>query len=142
MKNLLIAFIAALALSGCVQYGKLVSMSVPNTCDGTGHSLTWIKYGDSHVGALALTKIGRKSEWRFKLQPDNPGGGVYANAVVRIKLKDTTDPTPWLDLSGKQVDNDFLVVCVPETLAKGDVIEYMITVDDVGQLDPRGVVDN
>lgn len=142
MKNLFIALIAVLALSGCTHYGKLVKMKVHNTCGGKGYSLTWIKYGDSHVGALALTKIGRKSEWRFKLQPDSPGSGTYANALVTIKLKDTTDPTPWLDLSGKQVDNDFLVVCVPETLALGDVIEYMITVDDVGQLDPRGVVDN
>lgn len=140
MKNSLIAIILMLGLSGCVQYGKLISLDIPNTCDGTGHSLTWVKYGDSHVGALALTDIGRKSEWRFKLQPDSPGSGVYANTLVTIKLKDSTDPTPWLDLSGKQVDGDFLVVCVPETLALNEVIEYMISVEDVGQLDPRGVV--
>jgi hypothetical protein len=132
--------LVAAAISGCTNYGKLIQTNIPNTCDGTGHSITWIKYGDSHVGALALTNIGRKSEWWFKLQPDNPGGGNYSDKIVTISAKPGGTPQPWLSISGAYSTGSVLVLCVPDTLPIGTTIDYMIEVEDVGLLDPRAEV--
>jgi len=137
----------AVAFSGCAKDGELILNDIPNTCGGTGHTLTWIKYGDSHLGALALSKIGRKSEWWFKLQPDNPGGGAYADKVVTITAKPNPTPPPdneypWLSVSGRHSDDPVLVVCVPESLELNERFDYMIEVEDVGVLDPRAEVVN
>ena len=134
--------LVAAAISGCTSYGKLIETKVPNSCGGTGHAITWIKYGDSHIGALALTNIGRKSEWWFKLQPDNPGGGSYSDKLVTISAKPGGTPQPWLDISGKHSAGSVLVLCVPDTVPVGTIIEYMIEVQDVGLLDPRAEVVN
>lgn len=142
MIRTMIVLLVAVAVSGCAKDGKLVLDNIPNTCDGSGHTFTWIKYGDSHLGALALSKIGRKSEWRFRLIPDNPGGGTYADKVVTIAAKPGGTPQPWLSISGKHSVNPVLVLCVPDTLALNDTIEYMIEVQDVGELDPRARVVN
>lgn len=140
MKNTLVALISLVVLSGCAQYGKLITSSLPNKCNGTGHSVTWIKYGDSHVGALAYTQIGRRAEWRFLLQPDRPGVGVYDDALVTITAKPTGASQPWLSISGRYSDGTGLVLCVPDSLVVGTTIDYMIEVENVGKLDPRAEV--
>lgn len=142
MFRIITILLIALGLAGCAKDGSLVLDSIPNSCSGTGHTFTWIKYGDSHLGALKLSEIGRKSEWRFRLQPDNPGGGIYSDKLVTISAKPSGPPQPWLSVSGKHSANPVLVLCVPDTLALHDVIEYMIEVEDVGMLDPRAEVVN
>lgn len=140
MKQIAIFLLAGIALTSCTIPGKLVINNVPNTCGGTGHSFTWIKYGDSHLGALAYTQIGRKSEWRFRLQPDMKGN--YEDKLVTISAKPGGAPQPWLSISGKFSSKKILVLCVPDTLTKGTTIDYMIEVEDVGELDPRAEVVN
>lgn len=142
MKNTLILLLAGFFLAACAKDGKLVVQDIPNTCGGTGYSFTWIKYGDSHLGALAFTQIGRRSEWRFRLQPDRPGGGTYSNKVVSISAKPGGSPQPWLSISGTYADDPVLVLCVPDALTVGTDIDFMIEVEDVGELDPRARVVN
>ena len=125
--------------SGCANSGKLILSSVPNSCGSVGHTFTWIKYGDSHLGALATSNIGRNAEWRFRLIPDSrPGPTPYTDAIVTITGKTPADS--WVNISGQHSANPVLILCVPNAITVGSQVNYMIDVQWVGVLDPRAEV--
>lgn len=131
--------IATAFISGCTTYGKDLAASIPNSCGGTGHTLTWIQYGDSHLSALAMSDIGRKAEWRFLLQPERrPGPVPYTDAIVTVTGKTPADA--WVNVSGKHSDDPVMTLCVPDSLPVGTDVNYMISVQWVGELDPRAKV--
>ena len=140
MKAMLLLVVAALLLSACETTAPVNRPKPSADCEKLSPETTWIKYGDSNLSAKPITKIGKKSFWRFKLQPDNNGPVDYDNAVVTITSK--TPQYAWLSVSGKRAESSDLIVCVPDGLELGTVVEYMISVQWVGTLDPRGVVDN
>jgi len=139
MRQFMTVLLATLLISGCAANGKLISSRVPNTCGSVGHTFTWIKYGDSHLGALAFSDIGRSAEWRFRLIPDRSSGpNAYTDAVVTISGKTPADA--WVNISGKHSANPVLILCVPASLTVGSDVNYMIDVQWVGDLDPRAKV--
>lgn len=138
MKTLLGLAVVALALTACEAPGPVKRPLPSADCEKLSPENTWIKYGDSNLSAKPVTKIGKKSLWRFKLQPDNNGPIDYDSAIVTITSK--TPEYAWLSVSGKRADSSDLIVCVPDGLEIGTVIEYMISVQWVGTLDPRGEV--
>jgi len=126
-------------VSGCAKDGKLILSSVPNNCGSTGHTFTWIKYGDSHLAALELSNIGRDAEWRFRLIPDRGAGPIaYTDAIVTITGKTAADA--WVNISGQHSTDPVLILCVPAGLVIGADVNYMIDVQWVGELDPRARV--
>jgi hypothetical protein len=131
--------LATLLITGCATNGKLIESRVPNSCGSVGHTFTWIKYGDSHLGALAFSKIGRNAEWRFRLLPDHSSGpNAYTDALVTISGKTPADS--WVSVSGQHSSNPVLILCVPEAIAINTDVNYMIDVQWVGKLDPRAKV--
>jgi len=139
MRQFMTVLLATLLITGCATNGKLIASSVPNSCGSVGHTFTWIKYGDSHLGALAFSKIGRNAEWRFRLIPDRSSGpNAYTDAVVTISGKTPADA--WVNISGKHSSDPVLILCVPESLTVGSDVNYMIDVQAVGELDPRAHV--
>jgi len=139
MRQFMTVLLATLLITGCATNGKLIASSVPNSCGSVGHTFTWIKYGDSHLGALALSDIGRSAEWRFRLIPDGGSGpNSYSNKVVTIIGEPPNDT--WLSVSGQHSSDPVLTLCVPASLAVGTDVKYMISVKDVGELDPRARV--
>ena len=139
MRQIMTVILIAMLFSGCAGNGKLILSSTPNTCGSVGHTITWIKYGDSHLGALALSDIGRSAEWRFRLIPDGGSGpNSYSNKLVTI----TGEPpdNTWLSVSGQHSSDPVLTLCIPASLTVGTDVKYMINVKDVGELDPRADV--
>ncbi len=139
MRKIMTVLLTTLLISGCAKDGKLIEISVPNTCGSVGHTFTWIKYCDSHLGALAISKIGRDAEWRFRLIPDGGSGpNSYTDAIVTISGKTGADA--WVNVSGQHSTNPVLILCVPASLTVGSDVNYMIDVQWVGELDPRAEV--
>jgi hypothetical protein len=139
MRHFITVLLATLLISGCAKDGKLISSNIPNSCGSIGHTFTWIKYGDSHLGALAFSDIGRNAEWRFRLIPDRSSGpNAYTDAVVTISGKTPADA--WVSVSGQHSSNPVLIICVPAALTIGAEVNYMIDVQWVGELDPRAEV--
>ena len=131
----------ALLLCGCVVTKPPTEPSPDIVCDDSRHQSTQIHYGNAELSATPVTKISKKRKWRFNLHPKNDHAWVdYSGAVVTITGK--TPQYSWLSASGKHSDSSELIVCVPDGLEDGTIIEYMINVQWVGTLDPRGVVDN
>jgi len=110
----------------------------PIACDEPGGGLTptMITYGDSKLFATPITKIGKKEKWRINLN----GAPDHKNAIVTITAKILADEYKWVYASGTESADDPLIICVPDTVSVGDQIYFMISVQGVGQLDPRADV--
>ena len=108
----------------------------PSTCTDNAPNPGWLKYGDSQISAKKVTNIKAGKFWRIHLQPD----AGYENAVVTVTGKNPTDT--WISASGKEADSTYLKICVPGSVSVGDQFYYMVTVQFVGQLDPRADVVN
>lgn len=131
----------ALLLCACVVTKPPTEPSPDIVCEDSGPENTQVHYGNARLTATPVTKISKKRKWRFNLHPQNAPAWVdYSDAVVTITSK--TPTYSWLSVSGKHSDSSELIVCVPDGLEDGTIIEYMINVQWVGTLDPRGVVDN
>ena len=107
MKTLLGLAVVALALTACEAPGPVKRPLPSADCEKLSPENTWIKYGDSNLSAKPVTKIGKKSLWRFKLQPDNNGPIDYDSAIVTITSK--TPEYAWLSVSGKRADSSDLI---------------------------------
>jgi len=136
-----ISLLAAVGLSGCAGM-KPHAESVE--CDeGSPKKDVTIKYGDSNLSADAKKNVKRDEYLVFKLSPDSsrgPNNLDYKTVKVTVKGKDAA--SKWIAASGTDNDSDGeLVVCVPNDVATNKTYFYEITVDDVGTLDPRVIVE-
>jgi hypothetical protein len=120
-----------------------------------GYTLTGIVYGDSKLIVVPVSKIHANTEWRFRLQPikldSDPADVNYNNVNVEIRGKPASLPLPpdhnaWIAASGSYnstaAEEHTLAVCVPEAAPIGTIYEYLVEVDFVGTIDPRGDVED
>jgi len=112
-----------------------------------GYTATYVAYGDSKLVVIPLSKIHENTEWRFILRPldiGNARSGIdFKNLMVTIKGKRSPGPDDWIDVSGtyngSAADKHTLVECVkPPVGLTGTEYTYLVTVEEVGKLDPRG----
>ena len=134
----IITLIAALfVIAACAhQPGPSIPPIASTTCSGNAPNPGWIKYGNSEISAKKVTKIKAGKFWKINLMPD----AGYETAVVTISGKNPTQT--WLTATGTEDANGELYICVPNSASVGDEFYYMITVQFVGQLDPRADVVN
>lgn len=137
-------------LAGCASEGQFIANSIPNTCDGKGHTFVFINYGDGYLSAKAVIKVKPGKELQYRLKPGSKSDVVtFRDMRVTISGKDSPVPPfpappsddAWLDATGIYSAGDrVLKVCVPENPV-GDKYYYTITVENVGQLDPRADIE-
>ena len=152
-----LALIAVLVfISGCCTDGNFCKNSIHSAaCAGPvdGYTLTAVAYGDSKLLVVPLSDIRNDTEWRFILKPlkrrTDPAGSDYDNATVTISGKGASDA--WINtagpgnspISGTLASDGMLTACVknlPDTTI-GSEYSYIVHVDTVGTLDPRGRVE-
>jgi len=116
--------------------------SVSDCQDNPGAHPINILYGDSQIKVVPphyYVHPGESLRFRLISSPfSGPGGLDYGNVTVTIASKDAAANT-WINQSGTDNTNGTLVACVPNDQPAG-VVEYMVAVDQVGQLDPRAEV--
>lgn len=154
MSKRITVLVITILLAGCVD-GKFHKRSITGGPCGTvsGYTYTGIAYGDSKMVVIPVSKIRADTEWRFYLLPIDSLGGTTAYGDKTVKIDGKPPPyTPpanddWIDgeksydtatVSGK---SRYITVCVPSTVVKGQTWEYLVHVDTVGTLDPRGHVE-
>ena len=145
MNKLATATLLAVSVAGCTPAGKLVNIDTPNECGagGTGFSRTPVMYGDSLLSVLGYTEIGKGSEWRLMLKPRQGDDPKYVNA--RVTIKAAPGGPAWLEARGefdprKPAKENFLRICVPDSVERNDEYKYEVEVENVGVLDPRAKV--
>lgn len=151
-------FILVLAVTAGCRDGQFIKNGFTSTsCGGggislTGYTVTAIRYGDSRLRIIPVSKLRPESEFRFGLLPkvkDSDPPVNFRDAFVTISSDDDDGDTPanWLDVSGTMSGSGgSLVVCVPaETGLAKTQYKYAVTVswpgtattDTLGYLDPR-----
>jgi|GEM_PF-1529088 len=159
MRNLLALVSVSVVLSACCTNGSFCQGEfASDACGGNvvdGYTHTAIVYGEGTLVAVPISMIKPNTEWRFYLAPTKLGGAMPPeDTTITIKGQDPADPpvksggdNTWINVSGKygSAGKDgrvrFLAQCTPETLVKGDEHKFEITVEGIGNLDPRGRVD-
>ena len=100
-----------------------------------------VRYGDSYIEVDALKKVRPGCPLVFKLQPKSvrgPNGLDYADVTVTIEGKAGPDGADWISFSdtASNTPNQKFTAASPPDQAEG-VYFYLVTVDEVGALDPR-----
>jgi len=134
-----------LLLTACATPGYTEISDDTPTCTTTGKSPVNIFYGDSQLKVEpSVVKVKKNRMIEFTLKPQkfagiDPEGVDYNEVIVAITGKKTAGN--WLNVSGKG-NGTKLEVCAPDPGGKEvRVYEYMVIVQEVGQLDPRAEVD-
>jgi hypothetical protein len=170
MRRIISAFVLAVLFAGCASDGKFHKSDITTgpCAPAVGYTYTGIAYGDSKLVVIPLSTIKANTEWRFYLLPIDSLGGktVYGDSTVTIDGKlvglESLDnsgaltpyvlPTPpplnddWLAASGTYntafVDRNkrYLVACVPADVQIDQEWRYLVEIDNVGEVDPRGHV--
>ena len=130
--------------------GKFILRNTPNSCGSEGYTFVVIHYGDGRLITLPIIEVAAGAELQYRLLPGNDSALIdYSAANVAITPKTAPSPpypTPpadatWLNASGSvDLNGDVWKVCVPQN-PTGSTYYYTITVDGVGQLDPRADVE-
>jgi hypothetical protein len=102
-----------------------------------------IIYGDAHLQANAKVNVKPDGELVLRLRPKStrgPNGLDYDTVQVTIKGESGENGADWIDVSGAAgPSNGKLTECVPAGQSEGTYY-YLVTVDQVGTLDPRAEV--
>ncbi|NNC77298.1 MAG: hypothetical protein HKN77_04995 [Woeseiaceae bacterium] len=141
MKPIFLVIFFALAASSCAQLDTL-SM----TCGGTsGYQATKITYGDSQIKVKPKSFGKNNKELQFRLDPksDNTDERDYKTVKVTVKGKASDPNSSWINGSSTfNSANVFFAGCVPANAPEDTVYKYIVTVEHVGELDPRVQVKN
>jgi hypothetical protein len=143
--------LAAIGLSGCPK--DVDTMDWEYDCTDSPlppeQQKVQIRYGDSHISVndiARVKKVKRNQYLVFKLFPDQGNGPPPENvnfkrANVAIVPEDAAQS--WLAKSGNwEDDNKELRICVPKNVDnQNKTYKYIIEIEDVGELDPRVIVE-
>lgn len=170
MRMMISVLVFSVLLAGCVN-GKFHKESITGGPCGTvnGYTYTLVTYGNGTIAVIPLSKIKAKTEWRFYLYPlDKQGGSTaYGDSTVTIDGKAAGDdvlrtgatslapyvlPTPplndnWLSATGTfntatgTGSKRYITACVDPGVEVDQEWQFLVTIDDVGQVDPRGKVE-
>jgi hypothetical protein len=134
------ALAAAAWLPACA---PMPQNEVPLSCPSFAPNAR-VRYGDAHLQVDALKKVRPGCPLVFKLQPDStrgPNGLNYDDVKVTIKGKNV-DGAHWIDFSGTAAGTTgqkYVATSRPDQ-AEGTYF-YLVTVEKVGTLDPRVIVE-
>jgi hypothetical protein len=138
--------LSPLLLTACVIPGDTVPSDNPLTCTDSGKTTVNIFYGDSQLKVSPqVVRVHKNKMIQFALHPQkapatDPEGVDYDEVTVTVTGKKTDGN--WLNVSGDSKSGKKLQVCAPDPGGvKVVTYEYMVTVQEVGQLDPRAEVD-
>jgi hypothetical protein len=136
-----VGFGLALTLGACAtngQHSANARYSIECTAGGT---FVNVHYGDSEIKVHPIANVHRGAALEFRLKPNRRKSDPVNYENVKVKIKGAkTPPASWIDLEDSYANsNGKLVVCVPDSVAKGTYY-YEVTVDGVGTLDPRADV--
>lgn len=100
-----------------------------------------VRYGDSYLEVDAVRKVRPGCPLVFKLQPKSikgPNGLDYDNVTVTIEGKAGDDGADWISFSGTAAatPNQKFTAASPPDQQEGTYF-YLVTVAEVGTLDPR-----
>ena len=113
-----------------------------NVCSQPAGQPVNVKYGDSYITVTPPLQVLKKDKYlKFKLMGDNqpgPDGLDYGKVKVTIVAKDATNKL-WLNKSGTEdgAPNGILEACMPANQPVNETFEYLVKIEEVGQLDPR-----
>lgn len=159
MRKILTIISVSVLFSGCCTNGSFCNGKFAGGACGDnvvdGYTRTAIVYGEGTLVVVPISTIKPNTEWRFYLAPANLGGAMPPeDTIITIKGQDPADPpltslgdNTWINVSGKygSANKDgrvrYLAQCTPETLVQGDYHKFEITVEGIGNLDPRGHVE-
>ena len=171
MRTTIGVLLVALLVAGCADGTFRSRTIVDGPCgDVDGYTYTLVTYGSGTISVIPISRIRANTEWRFYLFPVDKLGGAaaYGDKDVTIDgkasgspvltsgaatLSGYTIPTPpatddWLFVEG-DFNSDasgsgskrYLVVCVDPDVEIDQEWHYSVTIDDVGEVDPRGRVE-
>ena len=171
MRMMISVLVFSVLLAGCVNGKFHKESITGGACAGTvnGYTHTLVAYGNGKIVVIPLSRIRANTEWRFYLYPlDKQGGSAaYGDSMVTIDGKAAGDdvlrtgatslapyvlPTPpsdddWLEASGTfnsatgTGSKRYITVCVDADVEVDQEWQYLVTIDDVGQVDPHGKVE-
>lgn len=161
MLRLALIFFALAATAGCADGQFIRDKFTSTTCGGggislTGYTATIIRYGDSRLNVIPISKVLPGTEFRFVLLPkirETDAPIDYEKAIVMISSDDddADSPADWLEAKGTFSDSGShtLVTCVPtrENLSKTKYkykvsVSYPSETDIISYIDPRVEIKN
>ncbi len=157
MRRIIAVLVITFLFAGCAD-GKFHRKTLTAGPCGTttGYTYTGIAYGDSKLMVIPISKIRANTEWRFYLLPiDSLGGATaYGDAMVTIDGKPApyVPPNPpanddWLKVEGTynlatvSGRAHYISLCVDADVVPGQQWQFLVDVDTIGHLDPRGHVE-
>jgi hypothetical protein len=171
MRIMISVLVFSVLLAGCVNGKFHRKSITGGACPGTvdGYTYTLVTYGNGKIIVIPLSNIRANSEWRFYLYPlDNLGGRTaYGNSTVTIdgkaaggnvlltgapSLAPYVLPSPplddnWLSAAGTfntatgTGSKRYITACVHPDVQENQEWQFLVNIDDVGQVDPRGKVE-
>ena len=137
MQRTILMVLSTMLMSGCAGL-------MPSTdCDGQGSPPVKVMYGDSQLRVNPpIAHVHRGGDFVLDLQPVGPGADSYKSVDVTVVGKTADDNwiTPKTE-SYNSAANNRIIYCVPPMQDTVEY-EYIVTVDTVGNLDPRVKVNN
>ena len=142
MKKTVAILIGIALLSGCSTDGKFINPNTPNSCGGTGYTLTTILYGDSYIVVIPLSEVVAGAEFRFVLVSEAKGTGAmdFANADVKIRGKRSPEDDWFSEITGTASDVT-IFTCIDSSLVAGDTVEYDVEIGFAAEPRPRATLD-
>ncbi len=156
MQRIIWILLATIIIGGCDGTFRTRTF-VSSVCGGevTGFTATAILYADSKLVVIPISEIRPNTEWRFILEPrllrSSKSTEDFKDKVVTITGKRAEDA--WINSAGtgaggaitgtfNSATDHMLRACVniPVNTAEDTEYQYMVAVDDIGDLDPRAKV--
>jgi hypothetical protein len=140
MRNFLLMPLPRVLLTACPTEGASSEDSSYGECKGGGAFVT-VHYGDSEIKVHPVIKVKTGSVLEFRLKPNKKNSDEIDFEKVTVTIKGKDAAADWIDVNGTyNSSKGTLSVRVPPDQAEG-VYQYLVNVDQVGQLDPRADVE-
>lgn len=135
----------AILISGC-EAGRYIQ-TASNNCGGMGYSVAIVTYGDSVIDVPAVINLRPGSEFRVKLVTRRPDFPPTPTRDLQVTVEGNTVKDPdsaWITsrtttYNTSQPGGFMPYLCVPMNQPADDYY-YLVTVENVGTLDPRARV--
>jgi len=146
MRKLILLLVTPLLLMACATEGKFSTSNKFETLADCHDGGTYVKvhYEDSYLKIKPKINVKRGTGLEFRLKPKNSVGAPvnYEEMEVTIEGKPGGLSAAWINVSGsfKNSPGGSLFICIPDGTAEG-TYHYSVSVEQLGQLDPRADVE-
>ena len=145
MRKLTLLLVTPLLLMACATEGKFSTANKFETLEDCEDGGTYVRvyYEDSSLKIKPKINVKRGTGLEFRLKPKNSVGAPvdYEKMLVTIEGKSGGSSDDWIDVSGSfESSGGSLILCVPAGTTPG-IYQYSVSVEQLGQLDPRANVE-